>query len=129
MIVRRLAIIALACAAATAVQPEAWAQGLRVIETGPAANATIESQSTGFYVRFDRPVDHMRSTLIIERDREVLQTLHPRLNAAPEVLFARVPPLEPGAYTFAWVVVRLDGGDAERGKIAFSVAAGKGTKE
>jgi len=126
---RRLAILALACAPAIAVPPVAWAQGLRVIETGPAANATIESQAMGFYVRFDKPVDHIRSTLIIERGREVLQTLHPRFKSAPEVLFAQVPALEPGDYTFAWVVARLDGGDVERGKIAFSVAAGKTTKQ
>lgn len=129
MIVRRLAILALACAAATAVQPVAWAQGMRVVETGPVANATIESRAMGFYVRFDKPVDHIRSTLIIERGREVLQTLHPRLKSAPEVLFAQVLALEPGDYTFAWVVAGLDGGDVERGKIAFSVAGGKTTKK
>lgn len=129
MILRRLAILALAGAAATAARSEAWAQGMRVIETGPAANATIESQAMGFYVRFDKPVDHIRSTLIIERGREVLQTLHPRLKASPEVLFAQVPALEPGDYTFAWVVARLDGGDVERGKIAFSVTAGKRAKQ
>lgn len=129
MIVRRLAILALAGAAATAAQPEAWAQGMRVIETGPAANARIESGPTGFYVRFDRPVDHVRSTLVIERGGEVLQTLHPRLKSAPEVLFAQVPALEPGDYTFAWVVSTVDGGDVERGKIAFSVTAGKRPKE
>jgi methionine-rich copper-binding protein CopC len=129
MIVRRLAILALACAAATAVRSEAWAQEMRVVETGPAANATIQSRAMGFYVRFDKPVDHIRSTLIIRRGGEVVQTLHPRLKAAPEVLFANVQALEPGDYTFGWTVNALNGTDVTQGQISFSVVAGKTTKE
>ena len=132
MIVQRRGIFELvltAAGAALALPTEVRAQSMRVVETSPAANATIDNRPTGFYVRFDRPVDHVRSTLIIERGREVLQTLHPRLNAAPEVLFAQAPALEPGDYTFAWVVAKLNGGDVERGKVAFSVAAGKRAKQ
>ncbi|HEY6979983.1 copper resistance protein CopC [Reyranella sp.] len=125
MIVRQLAIFALAAAAALAVQSEARAQGLRVVETGPAKDATIDAQSTGFFVRFDKPVDHVRSTLLIKRGAEVVQTLHPRLNAAPEVLFARSAALEPGDYTLHWMVNALNGGDVLQGESAFSVAAGK----
>lgn len=125
MIVRQLAILALAFAAALAGHPEARAQELRVLETMPAKDATIDAQSTGFLVRFDRPVDHLHSMLTIKRGGAVVQTLHPRLNAAPEVLFARSAALEPGDYTLHWTVNALNGTDVLQGENAFSVAAGK----
>jgi methionine-rich copper-binding protein CopC len=50
-----------------------------------------------------------------------VQTLHPRLNAAPEMLFARVPALQPGDYRLAWTVKALDGANVIAGEIAFSV--------
>ncbi len=125
MIVRRLAVLGLASAALLMLPSEAWAQRLRVIETGPANGATIESQGTGFFVRFDKPVDHIRSILEIKRGDKIVQTLHPRLKAAPEVLFAQAMALEPGDYTFHWLVNRLDGGEIEEGQIAFSVSAGR----
>lgn len=121
MIVRRLAILGRVSAALVAVQAEAWAQGMQVVETGPANGATIDVQSEGFYVRFDRPVDHVRSTLTLRRGAEIVQTLHPRLKAAPDVLFARAPALEPGDYTLSWTVNALDGKEVVQGQIAFSV--------
>jgi methionine-rich copper-binding protein CopC len=127
MIVRRLAMFGLPCTALLGLSAEASAQGIRVIETKPADKATIESQSEGFLVRFDRPVDHVRSTLTIKRGEEVVQTLRPRLKAAPDVLFARSAALEPGDYTLHWTVNALDGSGVLKGQIAFSVAADKRT--
>jgi methionine-rich copper-binding protein CopC len=119
MIVRRLVLFALALAPflPTAV----LAQEPRVVETQPADKARIESRSDGFFVRFDRPVDHVRSSLVIRRDGKTVQTLHPRFKAAPEVLFARVPALEPGNYALGWTVTALDGVSVISGEIAFSV--------
>jgi methionine-rich copper-binding protein CopC len=125
MIVRRLAILGLALAALPILPTAARAQDLRVVETWPADKAKIASQSEGFFVRFDRPVDHIRSTLEIKRDGKIVQTLHPRLKAAPEMLFARVPALEPGDYMLGWTVTALDGVNVIQGEIAFSVAASK----
>jgi methionine-rich copper-binding protein CopC len=119
MIVRRLVLFVLALAPALPVAVHA--QALRVVETQPADKARIESRSDGFFVRFDRPVDHVHSTLVVRRGGETVQTLHPRLKAAPEVLFARVPALEPGNYTLGWTVTSLDGANVMSGEIAFSV--------
>ena len=44
-----------------------------------AANAVIDGRTSAFYVRFDRPVDHVRSLLLIKRGDEVIETLQPRL--------------------------------------------------
>jgi hypothetical protein len=38
------------------------------MDSSPAANAVIGSRSSEFFVRFDRPVDHVHSTLDIMRD-------------------------------------------------------------
>jgi hypothetical protein len=48
-------------------------------------------------VRFDRPVDHIHSTLDILRDGKLVERLQPRLKSAPEVLFARAPTLPAGS--------------------------------
>jgi methionine-rich copper-binding protein CopC len=125
MIVRRLAILGLTLVALPVLPTAVRAQDLRVVETWPADKAQIASQSEGFFVRFDRPVDHIRSTLEIKRDGKIMQTLHPRLKAAPEILFARVPALEPGDYTLGWTVTALDGANVIQGEVAFSVAANK----
>jgi hypothetical protein len=44
-------------------------------------------------VRFDRPVDHHKSTLVIKQGDKVIERLRPRLESAPEVLFAAAPTL------------------------------------
>jgi methionine-rich copper-binding protein CopC len=119
MIVRRLVLFAVALA--PFLPAVALAQELRVVETQPADKARIESRSEGFFVRFDRPVDHVHSSLVVRRDGKIVQTLHPRLNAAPEMLFARVPALEPGSYTLGWTVTALDRVNVMSGEIAFSV--------
>ena len=119
MIVRRLVLFAVALA--PFLPSTALAQELRVVETQPADKARIESRSEGFFVRFDRPVDHVHSSLVVRRDGKTVHTLHPRFKAAPEVLFARVPALEPGNYTLGWTVTALDGVNVISGEIAFSV--------
>ena len=65
---------------------------LRALETFPAENAVIDSRSDGFFVRFDRPIDHVHSVLLIKHGNQVVETLRPRLETAPEVLFARGRP-------------------------------------
>jgi methionine-rich copper-binding protein CopC len=124
---RRGAILGLASAALLAASAVAWAQAMHVVETKPADHATIDTRTEGFFVRFDRPVDHIRSTLLVKRGDRIVQTLHPRYNSAPEVLFARPQPLEPGDYTLEWSVNALDGKDVAQGQISFSVAARKTT--
>jgi len=82
-----------------AVAPVANADDLKVLETGPAANAVLDSVSDGFFVRFDRPVDHINSRLLVKRGSEVVEMLQPRLQSNPNVLFARASTLPPGKYT------------------------------
>jgi methionine-rich copper-binding protein CopC len=99
----------------------AVAQELRVTQSLPAIGEVIDGTGVAVFVRFDRPVDHVRSLLAITRNGEVVETLRPRLKAAPNVLFGRTATLEPGSYVLRWAVRSPTGDDIGQGDIPFSV--------
>lgn len=117
MITRRLFFLAIGV---LGLSRTANAQDVRVLDSAPKANAVIGRRSSGFYVRFDRPVDHEDSRLSIRQNGKVIEVLHPRLESAPEVLFARAPTLPPGRYSLHWIV----GGSPQfDGEIPFTVGS------
>jgi len=69
---RRLALLALSSVGMLDALAPAWAEDLRVVESTPAAHAVIGGRSSEFLVRFDRPVDHIHSTLDILRDGKLV---------------------------------------------------------
>ena len=87
----------------------------------PAANAVIARRSSEFFVRFDRPIDHVHSTLDVMRDGKSVERLHPRLESAPEVLFARMATLPAGDYMLHWAVRTMTKVDVIQGDIPFTV--------
>ncbi len=91
------------------------------MDSAPKASAMIEGRSSEFYVRFDRPVDHVHSQLAITRNGQVVEKLVPRLESAPEVLYARVPTLPAGDYNLNWQVKTMTGVDVIQGNIPFTV--------
>jgi methionine-rich copper-binding protein CopC len=121
MAFRRSTILELAFVSLLLMPGTARAQGIQVVESAPAANAVVDGRTSAFYVRFDRPVDHVRSLLLIKRDGEVIETLHPSLDSAPEVLFARASTLPPGKYTLHWRVITLADVQTSEGDIPFTV--------
>jgi methionine-rich copper-binding protein CopC len=121
MTFRRSMIFELASVSLLLVSGRAKAQDTHVVESAPAANAVVDGRTTAFFVRFDRPVDHVRSLLLIKRGGEVIETLHPRLDSALEVLFARAPTLPPGKYTLHWRVITLTDVQTSEGDIPFTV--------
>jgi methionine-rich copper-binding protein CopC len=122
MIARRLftsgALVAFVAGSAV----PATAQAPLVMETMPANRAVLNNASGEFYVRFNRPVDHIRSRLLILQDGVIVRTLHPRFKTEPDVLFAMALPLPPGAYTFHWSVRSLEGTEVLEGEVSFSVS-------
>jgi methionine-rich copper-binding protein CopC len=117
MMSRRLAIVAL-----SSIAVPGWAaEDCVMMDSSPAANAVIARRSSEFFVRFDRPIDHVHSTLDIMRDGKSVERLHPRLESAPEVLFARAPTLPAGDYKLHWSVRTMTGADATQGDIPFTV--------
>jgi methionine-rich copper-binding protein CopC len=121
MISRRLAIMALPSMVMLGALAPAWAEECRVMESTPAASAVITGRSSEFFVRFDRPVDHGHSTLAILRDGKLIERLQPRLESAPEVLFARAPTLPAGDYKLHWAVHTMAGANVIEGDIPFAV--------
>jgi|HubBroStandDraft_6_1064221.scaffolds.fasta_scaffold06919_6 methionine-rich copper-binding protein CopC len=121
MMSRRLAILVLSFMGMLDVLTPAWAEDVRVMQSTPAASAVIGGRSSEFLVRFDRPVDHVHSTLAITRDGKLVERLQPRLNSAPEVLFARAPTMPAGDYKLHWAVRTMTGVDVIQGDIPFTV--------
>jgi methionine-rich copper-binding protein CopC len=100
---------------------DALGQATQVVETQPPANGIIGQWPAQYVIRFAGPVDHYRASLIIMRDGRVVRVMHPRLDAAPEVLFGTAPALEAGAYELRWAVTSLTDGAVAEGSIAFTV--------
>ena len=121
MMSRRVAIVALSGAALLGALSPAWADDVRVMQSMPAASAVIGGRSSEFFVRFDRPVDHIHSTLAIMRDGKLVEQLHPRLESATDVLFARVATLPAGDYRLHWEVRTMAGAETIKGDIPFTV--------
>ncbi|WP_422012663.1 hypothetical protein [Reyranella sp.] len=118
MIMRRRAVLAGALLGLFGLAGPIQADELRVLDSAPKADAVIGGRSSAFYVRFNRPVDHEDSRLAIKRDGRIIEVLHPRLESAPDVLFARAPTLQPGRYSLHWLV----GGSPQfDGEIPFTV--------
>jgi methionine-rich copper-binding protein CopC len=121
MITRREAIASLAASSALGSAAFAQTSSVHVLDSAPKAHARIGSRSSEFFVRFDRAVDHAKSRLVIMQNGKAIETLHPRLESAPEVLFARAPTLPAGDYLLHWAVVTLRGAEAIQGDIPFKV--------
>ena len=103
----------------------ARADDLKVLETHPGANTVLDGRSDGFFVRFNQPIDHINSQLVIKRGADVVETLQPRLQSNPNVLFARAPGLSTGQYVMHWYVKTLAGARVEQGDVPFSVTTPK----
>ncbi len=67
-------------------------------------SVTINEHGMDLLIRFDRPINHERSWLSLLRDGKVVETRHARLQAAPNVLFARIRIPPPGDYVVRWVM-------------------------
>jgi methionine-rich copper-binding protein CopC len=122
MMKRRTALATLAASCIPVPAALAQPQGVHVVDSAPKAHARIGRRNSQFFVRFDRPVDHIKSRLAIMQGSRVVETLHPRLESAPEVLFAEAPTLPDGDYVLHWAVVTLQGAQAVEGDIPFRVS-------
>jgi methionine-rich copper-binding protein CopC len=116
--IRRLVLIGLF---ATVFSASAAAQDVSVLDSAPKAKAVIGEPSSEFFVRFDRPIDHIHSRLSIWRDGRLVEHLQPRLESSPDVLFARAPTLPPGEYMLHWTVRTMQDVKVTQGNIPFTV--------
>lgn len=106
---------------AMAFSASAAAQDVQVMDSAPKAEAVIGEPGSSFFVRFDRPIDHIHSRLSIWRDGRPVEHLQPRLQSSPDVLFARAPTLPPGQYMLRWSVRTMEGVKVIEGDIPFTI--------
>jgi methionine-rich copper-binding protein CopC len=115
-----LLVLGLAAAPLWSVQS---AETTHLAESHPAKGESLDARSEDFFVRFSGPVDHITSRLFIVQSGNVLVTLNPRLDSAPNTLFARRGPLSPGNYEMSWIAYSGTG-EKIGGIVPFSVRAG-----
>jgi hypothetical protein len=102
---------------------QAHAQTAELDKTRPLRmeSVTIGERGTEVFIQFDRPISHERSSLFLVHDGKVVETIHPRLEASPKVLFARVPTPMAGAYVLRWTVCPQGSNDRYDGEFPFTV--------
>ncbi len=118
---RRVVSLGLLALCTMALSAAAGAQDVQVLDSAPKARAVIGEPGSAFFVRFDQPVDHIHSRLSIWRDGRLVEHLQPRLESAPDVLFARAPTLPPGDYMLHWAVRTMQDVKVTEGDIPFTV--------
>lgn len=84
-------------------------------------SVTIGERGTELLLRFDRPINHVTSWLSLVRDGHIIKTMHFRLEAAPNVLFARIQSPAPGDYIARWTVCPIGTNDRYEGELPFTV--------
>ncbi len=89
---RRTVTVGMLAAVVGVSSAGAQSPDINVLESAPAAHAHIGRRSSAFFVRFDRPVDHRKSTLVIKQGDKVIERLHPRLNRPPKFCSPRRRP-------------------------------------
>ena len=122
MIVRSLLVIALVflCSVSSA-QAQMQTAGKQSTSPIRLESVTINERTTELLVRFDRPISHSLSSLSLVRDGKIVATPHPRLEASPNVLFARIPTPAAGNYTVHWTVCPEGTNDRYDGEFAFTI--------
>ena len=100
----------------------AHADTLHVRDVLPSAGAVLTGDHAEYVIRFDGLVDHMASRLYVTQSGRLVQSLTPRRDSAPEVLFAGAETPPPGDYQLHWEAISVGDGTVSSGEIPFSVA-------
>jgi methionine-rich copper-binding protein CopC len=109
--------------AATPLWSAQSAETIHVLESHPTKGESLDGRSEDFFVRFSGPVDHVTSRLFIAQSGNVLIALNPRLDSAPDTLFARRGALSSGDYELSWIAYSGTGEEIG-GIVPFSIRTG-----
>ena len=91
-----------------------------LMQSQPAAGASVPAGTMPVTVRFNSRIDHGRSRLTLRQNQsDTVLSLDP--GVAPDVMTATVT-VAPGSYTLRWQVLALDG-HVTRGDVPFTVRA------
>lgn len=92
-----------------------------ILESQPAAGATVSGPDLDIKLRFNSRLDHERSRMSLILPDGSNETLDITADTLPELLLAHASGLAPGAYRLRWQVLAIDG-HITRGEIPFRVA-------
>ena len=121
MVARSLLVIALVFLYSVGLQAHAQTAAKQSADPIRLESVTINEHATELLVRFDRPISHNLSLLSLVRDGKIVANPHPRLEAAPNVLFARIPTPATGNYIVRWTVCPEGTNDRHDGEFSFTV--------
>ena len=121
MVAHSLRVVALVALCTVSRQPQAQTTMLESTKPIRMESVTIGERGTEVFIQFDRPISHERSSLFLVYNGKVIETIHPRLEASPKVLFARIQTPMPGAYVLRWTVCPQGSNDRYDGEFPFTV--------
>jgi len=113
--------IAAAAAVAALMAQGGGARAMEMVDSTPKVNEIMQGKATAFAIRFDQPVNHRSSRLILVTPQGS-RTLPLRLRTEPDTLYANVGPLPSGKYELQWEARAADG-TVSKGSIPFTVEA------
>lgn len=116
----RFPLLLAALAAAGCMRPGVAGAHAILMESQPAARATVAPGPAGITLRFNSRVDHARSRLSLHSGgTETALSIDP---ASASDSLAATTALQPGAYVIRWQVLAVDG-HITRGDVPFTVGA------
>ncbi len=121
MTARYLRAIAVGALCLASVQSHAESAGPDAAVSIGLQSVTIGERGTELMLRFDRPISHAKSWLSLIHDGRIIETVHFRLETAPNVLFARIRTPAPGNYIVRWTVCPEGSDDRYDGELPFTV--------
>ncbi|MBK1661590.1 copper resistance protein CopC [Paracraurococcus ruber] len=104
-----------------AFAPPAAAEPPRMVQSSPVARSAMDGSRQEIWVRFDHPVDHNTSRLLVLQGGSLVRALHPRLDASPDTLYALAGSLAPGEYLLRWEARSRRTGEMAEGSLPFTV--------
>jgi hypothetical protein len=121
MLASFLRVVAFAVSCSLALQLHAQTSAPKSTDPIRLESVTISERGTELLVRFNRPISHQLSWLSLVRAGKVVATVHPRLEAQPNVLFARIQTPMTGRYIVRWTVCPEGSNDRYDGEFPLTV--------
>lgn len=92
-----------------------------LLETSPAANATVQGSDVAVRLRYNVRIEAARSRLSLLMPDNSVKSLVIAEQPSPDTLTAQASGLQPGEYRLRWQVLASDG-HITRGEVPFTVA-------
>jgi methionine-rich copper-binding protein CopC len=112
--------LALVLAGLFALAPVAARAHAILLESAPAAGATVAPGPLALRLRYNSRIDAARSRITLQRDGAAAEVLPIRPTDRPDLLAAGAD-LAAGTYVLRWQVLAVDG-HITRGEVRFTVA-------